>query len=414
MADPISLTASVVTLTSTAKAALETLYNFSIGLVGARNDFRAHELEIASLENLFKDIEAELKKQPARPSTRPKDEKIARAAVELCNEILPPLDTLLRHLTELGMKQASESPRKLNQFLLRVQWYLTHKKKIVSSRDTLRIAITTLQRVLGTMRAQSYEDVTTRYRSLLRFLLLTHASASAPHLGTASLQQVHEAASSFGEDMLRQWRAAETTFIQEDSTSTGAIYSLSGCVGSNDVANFSNPLVSSEHEWWGALTDEEMRQLDQIFEEDLEKFPHTLQLSKRMKETTSAGIWCAMDVLGSKFPPGAIINFDDSSGIRHLLPFQRYRHWEEMGPFIEGLYPDQADRKEYERKRKAKRVSDEQAIEQHKAIQDKAYDLVDYNDIQIERPEQSWDGWIQPYYVVKLRFDDPELNHTSL
>ncbi|KAF2261456.1 hypothetical protein CC78DRAFT_546649 [Lojkania enalia] len=221
MAEPLSLTSSILTLLTTSFAVAKGLYDIAEGIVSAGREVRIYADEIDTLGKILQNLHLELENGEARRLLSD-GENLLKDILHLCNQLLHPLDQLQQVLRPL-LERFKNSGRKLNQFGLRVRWLFSSKPKLLFFRDSINgmrrnldtlLALVIFQRVNGSKEASvhviqiSLQNSVSSVRLSLNDYRTLGLPAASREVGP--LLEFNEEASSIG------FRDTQNFFIKPD------------------------------------------------------------------------------------------------------------------------------------------------------------------------------------------------------
>ncbi|KAF2183328.1 hypothetical protein K469DRAFT_710852 [Zopfia rhizophila CBS 207.26] len=135
MSDPLSVTACILTLATTGFVVAKGLYQLANGIGSAGEEVRAYAEEIDSFSKLLQRIKAEL--QEGSNGASQYEQNLLLDIVGVCERVLGPLHRIQKILNPL-LERFRDSPRKLRQFRLRVQWTFSSRAKLLFYRKALK------------------------------------------------------------------------------------------------------------------------------------------------------------------------------------------------------------------------------------------------------------------------------------
>ena len=148
MADPLSISASIITLVGTGFAVAKGLYQVASGIGSAGQEVRVYADEIDSFAKLLAKIQEELVHRPQIASRRAQG--LLEDILAVCERVLDPMNNIQDILNPL-LTRFKDSQSKLRQFGLRIQWMFATKEKLLFYRGALKGQHRLLDTTLGAM-----------------------------------------------------------------------------------------------------------------------------------------------------------------------------------------------------------------------------------------------------------------------
>ncbi|ORY09361.1 hypothetical protein BCR34DRAFT_372595 [Clohesyomyces aquaticus] len=138
MSDPLSITASILTLVSAGFAVAKGLHQLAESIGSAGKEIQIYADEINSLNKVLQNVREEIQ----RPETKKAPsssyaESLLRDIVEICECVLDPLNRIQKILNPL-LARLQNDAQKLSQFGARIQWLFKDKDKLLFYRHVLR------------------------------------------------------------------------------------------------------------------------------------------------------------------------------------------------------------------------------------------------------------------------------------
>jgi hypothetical protein len=154
MADPLSITASVVGIVTLGFQVAKGLYQFADGIGSAGEEVRLYAGEINEFSKLLNHIRTQILESPNIPFD---SRSLIRDVIDVCDKVLQPFHRLQNTLHSF-FTRFKQSPRKLKQFGLRVKWVFASKKKLLFYLEALRNQHRILNTALDLANLQTGED----------------------------------------------------------------------------------------------------------------------------------------------------------------------------------------------------------------------------------------------------------------
>jgi cell division protein ZapA (FtsZ GTPase activity inhibitor) len=156
MADPLSITASIVGIVSLGFQVAKGLYQLADGIGSAEEEVRVYAGEINEISKLLNHIRVTILATPNVPFD---SRSLINDVIDICDKVLQPFHrlqtTLLSFLTRF-----KQSPKKLKQFALRIKWVFCDKRKLLFYLDALRSQHRILNTALDLANLQTTTDRT--------------------------------------------------------------------------------------------------------------------------------------------------------------------------------------------------------------------------------------------------------------
>lgn len=134
MADPLSITASIVGIVTLGFQVAKGLYQIADGIGTAGEEVRLYAGEINEFSKLLAHIRTEILTTPDIPFD---SRSLIKDVVDICDKVLEPLHCL-QEILKSFFTRFKQSPKKLKQFALRVRWIFRDKRKLLFYLDALR------------------------------------------------------------------------------------------------------------------------------------------------------------------------------------------------------------------------------------------------------------------------------------
>lgn len=157
MADPVSITASILTLVASGMAIAKGLHTIANTMGSAGQEVRFYATDIQLLASVLENISEQLNKKARRSWSRA--EHVILDIIDVCSEILEPLNEIQVTLTALLVRY-KESSEKLRQVAARVWWFFKYKDQVLYYRKCLRDLNITLNTQLAAMKMNTVDNVT--------------------------------------------------------------------------------------------------------------------------------------------------------------------------------------------------------------------------------------------------------------
>jgi hypothetical protein len=135
MADPLSASASIITIIGTGFAIAKGLDQLADGIGTAGQEVRIYADEIDAFSRLL-DVIRELLQRRLKQSWS-RAENLLEDILHVCQRVLVPMEIVQATLTPL-LSRFRSSPGKFRQFSLRVQWIFSTKEKLLFYRAALK------------------------------------------------------------------------------------------------------------------------------------------------------------------------------------------------------------------------------------------------------------------------------------
>ncbi|OAL57371.1 hypothetical protein IQ07DRAFT_582557 [Pyrenochaeta sp. DS3sAY3a] len=156
MADPVSITASILTLVASGMAIAKGLHTIANTMGSAGQEVRFYATDIQLLASVLENISEQLNKKARRSWSRA--EHVILDIIDVCREILEPLNEIQVSLTALLVRY-KESSEKLRQVSARVWWFFKYKDQVLYYRQCLRDLNITLNTQLAAMKMNTVDNV---------------------------------------------------------------------------------------------------------------------------------------------------------------------------------------------------------------------------------------------------------------
>lgn len=143
MSDPLSIAASIIGIATTGFEVARGLYSIADVIGSAGREVRTYAAEIDLFSRVLKQTREQLQNLG---NVSPDTQNLLKDVVDICGRIVGILDRLNVTLYPL-LDRFKDSPRKLSQFGLRLQWIFSKKGKLLFYRD----ALSHQQCILGTL-----------------------------------------------------------------------------------------------------------------------------------------------------------------------------------------------------------------------------------------------------------------------
>ncbi|KAF1972590.1 hypothetical protein BU23DRAFT_161035 [Bimuria novae-zelandiae CBS 107.79] len=160
MADPISVTASILTLLGSGIAIAQELYQLADGIGSAGQQVRFYADEVCLFSELLGHTREDFQRSLHKPG--PRAEQLVMYILDVFERVLEPLKQLQATLNPLLLRYC-ESPTKLLQFALRICWLFFVKDKLLWYRESLRVLNGVLNTTLTTMKTTTENNNTTNW-----------------------------------------------------------------------------------------------------------------------------------------------------------------------------------------------------------------------------------------------------------
>jgi hypothetical protein len=172
MADPLSVTASVIAVVTAGVAISKGLYQIAETMGSAGTDVRWYANDIRLLTTVLDGISDQLNKKPKQSWS--KAERVIMGILDVCNGVLGPMNDIQKSLILL-LVQFEHSNKKLRQVSARVWWFFKYKDKMVSFRQSLQNLNITLNTQLAAMKLNTAENVSINIKYVAIARLRYHA-----------------------------------------------------------------------------------------------------------------------------------------------------------------------------------------------------------------------------------------------
>ncbi|KAL2811777.1 nucleoside phosphorylase domain-containing protein [Aspergillus granulosus] len=154
MADPLSITASIVGIVTLGFQVAKGLYQFADGIGSAGEEVRLYAGEVNEFSKLLNYIRTQILDSPDLPFN---SQSLIRDVIDVCDKVLQPFHRLQNTLNSF-FTQFKQSPKKLKQFGLRVKWVFSSKKKLLFYLEALRSQHRILNTALDLANLQTTKD----------------------------------------------------------------------------------------------------------------------------------------------------------------------------------------------------------------------------------------------------------------
>lgn len=154
MADPLSITASIVGIVTLGFQVAKGLYQFADGIGSAGEEVRLYAGEINEFSRLLNHIRTQILESPDLPFD---SRSFIRDVVDVCDKVLQPFHRLQNTLNSF-FTRFKQSPKKLQQFGFRVKWVFSSKKKLLIYLEALRSQHRILNTALDVANLQTARD----------------------------------------------------------------------------------------------------------------------------------------------------------------------------------------------------------------------------------------------------------------
>lgn len=134
MSDPFSIATGAAGLISLGLTAAQGLFQVADGIGSAGEEVRSYAEEINNFSKLLRHVEDELK---ISTGVSADIQSLVNDVVRICTRVLKPLDGLQKTLSPL-LEHFSDSPSKIRQLRLRLQWVFKKKGKVLFYRAALK------------------------------------------------------------------------------------------------------------------------------------------------------------------------------------------------------------------------------------------------------------------------------------
>ncbi|KAL1591703.1 hypothetical protein SLS60_011702 [Paraconiothyrium brasiliense] len=155
MSDPLSVSASVLTVVGSGFAIAKELYQIADGIGSAGAQVRIYADEIRLFSELLGHTRDELRNNSQRP--RPRAEHLIMDILHVFESVLEPPKQLQATLNPLLLRFRS-SPTRLLQIALRVRWLFSAKDKLLWYRESLKVLNGILNTTLTAMKTTTEID----------------------------------------------------------------------------------------------------------------------------------------------------------------------------------------------------------------------------------------------------------------
>lgn len=149
MSDPLSVTASVLTVVASGIAIAKGLYEVADGIGSAGEEVRSYASEISLLTRVLEAIYEQLSKKSEQSWSRA--EHLIMDILDVCRGVLKPINEIQAKLTPLLLRYKN-STAKLRQVAVRVYWFFSGKEKMLWYRNSLKNLNILLSTTLATMK----------------------------------------------------------------------------------------------------------------------------------------------------------------------------------------------------------------------------------------------------------------------
>ena len=155
MADPLSITASILAVVVAGFKAAKGLYQLADGIGSAGMEARIYAEEINSFSKLLQRTREQITQRSEQISSF--EETLLREIINICDRVIRPINGIQESLNPILVRFRS-SPSKLRSFGLRVQWMFCSKDKLLFYRGALRGQHRLLDTTLALMILQYTKD----------------------------------------------------------------------------------------------------------------------------------------------------------------------------------------------------------------------------------------------------------------
>ncbi|KAB8239574.1 nucleoside phosphorylase domain-containing protein [Aspergillus alliaceus] len=167
MADPLSITASIIGIATLGFQIAKGLYKIADGIGSAGEEVRLYAGEINEFSKLLNHIRAQILATPDIPFS---SRSLIKDVIDICDKVLQPFHCLQKTL-ESFFTRFKQSPNKLKKFGLGVGWVFCYKKKLLFYLDTLRNQHRILNTALDLANLQTTKDRTPQSICILQLSL---------------------------------------------------------------------------------------------------------------------------------------------------------------------------------------------------------------------------------------------------
>jgi hypothetical protein len=155
MADPLSITASIITLATVGFQIAKGLHQLANTIGTAGQEVRLYATEIDSFSKVLEMLRQEITSRPHNLSS--KAGRLFESLVDICGRALDPMNRLQTNLNSM-LVRFKDSPNKIRQFGLKIQWYFSAKDELLFYRDALRGQHRMLDTTLATLTYLALKD----------------------------------------------------------------------------------------------------------------------------------------------------------------------------------------------------------------------------------------------------------------
>ncbi|ORY12214.1 hypothetical protein BCR34DRAFT_600778 [Clohesyomyces aquaticus] len=422
MSDPLSVTASLLTLVGSGFQAAKSLYNLANSIGSAGLEVRTYADEIDALSKLLQRIRSEILSKPKNAPLYAQN--LLQDIVDVCKRALDPILGIQKALEPL-LERYRDSPRKLKQFGLRVQWVFMSKDKLQFYRGALRAQHRLLDTTLEMMILQSVREQNPQNTYVLQISLENSIDGIRNTLNSAKYLRIDGAipmglvdkfigvTPEMREHLLLPSLEHQPRALDDRSSSAVTTTSVSTeptDEGDNsideEIVEFIDSTVRGEvdtrFDKTGQDLWEDMRVASRKVLRHAEAVLNDMQTRKPDGEDETKPL--SSQALGRAQRQGVdhvatgSITFKNADGKAYELPYDEFRNWKDLKKWLYSLYPFPNPGSEIERLRA-------------RGFQDNSYDLLGPQDQTIV-PEY-WGKVVKPGWTVKLRFHRASLNDGS-
>jgi Mg2+ and Co2+ transporter CorA len=168
MADPLSLTGSILAIVSTGIRVANGIHQLADELCAADSEIHSYADEIIGFTRLLQHVHTTVKDVPSSSDTL-LEQGLIREALTICEKILTPLDQLQKTLNK-HLEKLKPQSSKLKRFGTIVKWVFSSKKKVLFYRAALHFQHQLLDTILQLLTLRSSRPQNTIGKYVKQFL----------------------------------------------------------------------------------------------------------------------------------------------------------------------------------------------------------------------------------------------------
>jgi hypothetical protein len=160
MSDPLSVSASILTVVAAGIAIAKGLHQIADGIASAGEQVRTYATRFYIFSNLLQEIDEQLMKKP--PQFWSRAEHLILEILDVCERVMEPIKQIQKTLNSLLLRYAN-SPGKIRQISMRIYWLFRAKDKMLWHFASLEALTNLLNTTLATMRMRLADTNTANF-----------------------------------------------------------------------------------------------------------------------------------------------------------------------------------------------------------------------------------------------------------